>query len=191
MGKRWRHGGNGHVKQRQAGQRVFRQVDVFDRQDDSDKAKRRQRPRCDAVKKACPLNLVGLHRYRWPVLIWKDRVLEEIGLRNNRWLDQEVAKLDRWSEDLKFGLEQEIKDLDQQIREAKRASSAAATLEDKLVHQRALKALQATRNQKRKDLFISQDEVESRRDALIADIEARMTKDQKEETLFRIRWSLK
>ena len=121
----------------------------------------------------------------------KDRVLEEIGLRNNRWLDQEVAKLDRWSEDLKFGLEQEIKDLDQQIREAKRASSAAATLEDKLVHQRALKALQATRNQKRKDLFIAQDEVESRRDALIADIEARMTKDQKEETLFRIRWSLK
>lgn len=121
----------------------------------------------------------------------KDRVLEEIGLRNNRWLDQEVAKLDRWSEDLKFGLEQEIKDLDQQIREAKRASSAAATLEDKLVHQRALKTLQATRNQKRKDLFIAQDEVESRRDALIADIEARMTKDQKEQTLFRIRWSLK
>ena len=120
----------------------------------------------------------------------KDRVLEEIGLRNNRWLDQEVAKLDRWSEDLKFELEQEIKDLDQQIREAKRASSAAATLEDKLVHQRALKALQATRNQKRKDLFIAQDEVESRRDALIADIEARMTKDQKEEALFRIRWKL-
>ena len=121
----------------------------------------------------------------------KDRVLEEIGLRNNRWLDQEVAKLDRWSEDLKFGLEQEIKDLDQQIREAKRASSAAATLEDKLVHQRALKTLQASRNQKRKDLFVAQDEVESRRDSLIADIEARMTKDQKEESLFRIRWSLK
>lgn len=120
----------------------------------------------------------------------KDRVLEEIGLRNNRWLDQEVAKLDRWSEDLKFGLEQEIKDLDQQIREAKRASSAAATLEDKLVHQRALKTLQANRNQKRKDLFIAQDDVESRRDALIADIEARMTKDQKVEPLFTIRWRL-
>ena len=120
----------------------------------------------------------------------REHALEEIGLRNNHWLDQEVAKLDRWSEDLKFGLEQEIKDLDQQIREAKHASTAAATLADKLVQQRTLKTLQGTRNQKRKDLFVAQDEVESRRDALIADIEARMTKGQKEDTLFHIRWSL-
>jgi superfamily II DNA or RNA helicase len=120
----------------------------------------------------------------------KERILEEIGLRNNSWLDQETSKLDRWSEDLKFGLEQEIKDFDLQIRETKRASAAAATLEDKLVHQRALKTLQSTRDQKRKDLFVAQDEVEDKRDALIADIEARMTKGQKENSLFRIRWSL-
>jgi hypothetical protein len=121
----------------------------------------------------------------------RERILEEIGLRNNSWLDQETSKLDRWSEDLKFGLEQEIKDLDLQIRETKRASAAAATLEDKLVHQRALKTLQSTRNQKRKDLFVAQDEVEDKRDALIADIEARMAKGQTEEQVFTIRWSLK
>ena len=120
----------------------------------------------------------------------REHVLAEIGLRNTNWLDQETAKLDRWSEDLKFGLEQEIKDLDQQIRDAKRASAAAATLEDKLVHQRALKTLQTTRNQKRKDLFVAQDQVEDKRDALIADIEARMTKGQKDEPLFTIRWRL-
>jgi len=118
------------------------------------------------------------------------RILEEVGLRNTRWLDQEVAKLDRWSEDLKLGLEQEIKDLDQEIRDTKRASAATSTLADKLEHQRTLKTLLAARNQKRKDLFVAQDEVEARRDTLIADIEARMTKDQKEEMLFRIRWSL-
>lgn len=123
--------------------------------------------------------------------ILRGGVLEEIGSRNNRWLDEEVAKLDRWSEDLKYALEQEIRDLDQQIRETKRASTAAASLADKLVHQRAMKNLQAARNQKRKDLFVAQDEVEAKRDALIADIEARMTKGQKEEQLFTIRWSLK
>ena len=74
------------------------------------------------------------------------RVLEEAGQRNTRWLDQEVTKLDRWSEDLKLGLEQDIKDLDVQIRETKRASTIAETLADKLVHQRALKALQTTRH---------------------------------------------
>jgi superfamily II DNA or RNA helicase len=118
------------------------------------------------------------------------QILEEVSLRNNRWLDQETVKLDRWSEDLKIGLEQEIKDLDKEIREAKRASSAAAALADKLVHQRTVKTLQATRNQKRKDLFVAQDEVESRRDGLIADIEARMTQGQRLTPIFALRWRL-
>jgi len=120
----------------------------------------------------------------------KDRILEEVGLRNAQWLDQEVAKLDRWSEDLKFGLEQEIKDLDKEIRETKRTSSSALSLADKLVHQRTLKALQATRNQKRRDLFVAQDEVEARRDSLIGDIEARMGQANALAPLFTVRWTL-
>ncbi len=116
------------------------------------------------------------------------QILEEISLRNNSWLDQEVAKLDRWSEDLKFGLEQEIKDLDQEIRDTKRASTSAATLADKLIHQRALKDLQTKRNEKRRDLFKAQDEVEARRDGLIAAIEARMGQRQAVTPVFTIRW---
>ena len=118
------------------------------------------------------------------------QILNEVGLRNTRWLDQEVAKLDRWSEDLKFGLEQDIKDLDKEIRDTKRASSSAASLADKLVHQRTIKTLQTTRNQKRKDLFAAQDEVETRRDGLIADIEVRMAQSQKHTEVFKIRWRL-
>ena len=102
----------------------------------------------------------------------------------------EIAKLDRWSEDLKFGLEQEIKDLDKEIRDAKRVASAAASLADKLVHQRTLKTLQTTRNQKRKDLFVTQDEVEARRNGLIADIEARMAEGQRLTPIFALRWRL-
>jgi superfamily II DNA or RNA helicase len=120
----------------------------------------------------------------------QDRILEEVGLRNANWLDQEVTKLDRWSDDLKLALEQDIRDLDLEIRETKRASTSAGTLAEKLVHQRTLKTLQATRNQKRKDLFAAQDEVETRRDGLIADIEARMKQGQKTESIFAIRWKL-
>jgi len=118
------------------------------------------------------------------------QILDEIGLRNTRWLDQEVTKLDRWSEDLKLGLEQEIKDLDKEIRDTKRASSSAASLADKLAHQRTIKTLQTTRNQKRKDLFVAQDEVETRRDGLIANIEARMAQGQRHTEVFKIRWRL-
>jgi superfamily II DNA or RNA helicase len=120
----------------------------------------------------------------------QSRILGEIALRNNTWLEQEVTKLDRWSDDLKFALEQDIRDLDLEIRETKRISTAAPTLAEKLAHQRTLKTLQAMRNQKRKDLFAAQDEVEARRDGLIADVEARMKQGHTTELIFAIRWRL-
>jgi adenine-specific DNA-methyltransferase len=66
----------------------------------------------------------------------------------------------------------------------------AVTLADKLAHQKTLKTLQSTRNEKRKDLFVAQDEVEARRDALIAGIEARLSMGQQSESIFLIRWRL-
>lgn len=117
-------------------------------------------------------------------------VVTELEARNGKWLDSEVEKLDRWTEDLKFGLEQEIKDLDKDIREARRESVAAAGLENKLEHQRRLKELTAARNQRRKDLFIAQDEVEARRESLISEIEGKLKQQQELTPLFTIRWSL-
>lgn len=118
------------------------------------------------------------------------RILKDVGERNARWLDQEATKLEHWSEDLKFGLEQEIRDLDQQIRDAKRASTIAGSLEDKLAHQKAIKSLQSTRSQKRRDYFAAQDEVDIRRDKLIEDIEGRISQQQQCTELFLIRWRL-
>ena len=75
-------------------------------------------------------------------------------------------------------MEQEIKDLDKDIREARREAVAAQGLQHKLEHQRRLKDLTAARNQRRKDLFIAQDEVEARREALIAEIEGKLKQRQ-------------
>lgn len=55
-----------------------------------------------------------------------------ISERNGKLFEEEAAKLDGWADDLKVGLEREIKDLDRQLKEARRAARAALTLEEKL-----------------------------------------------------------
>ena len=70
-----------------------------------------------------------------------------------------------------MGLEREIKELDRQIKEARRAATTALTLEDKLAGQKQIRALEAQRNEKRRSLFDAQDRVDSQRDELILAIE--------------------
>jgi len=45
-------------------------------------------------------------------------------------------------------------------------------------------------NQRRRDLFIAQDEVEEGREALIADVEVKLKQQQELKPLFTIRWRL-
>jgi len=71
--------------------------------------------------------------------------------------------LDGWADDLKLGLEREIKELDRQIKEARRATTIAVSLEEKLAAQRKMKAVESERNQKRRALFDSQDDIDGKR----------------------------
>jgi len=116
--------------------------------------------------------------------------LEQVEERNARFFDEEVLKLDRWSDDLKQGLEREIKDLDQQIREARRVASIAGSLHDKLEAQKSLKALEATRTRKRREFFDAQDAIDTQRDELIRRIEGQLSQRHSLKPVFSIRWRL-
>ena len=112
----------------------------------------------------------------------------DISKRNAAFFEAEAAKLDGWADDLKVGLEREIKDFDRQIREAKRAATAALTLEEKLQWQKEIRSLEGQRNQKRRSLFDAQDEIDRQREALIADIEGKLSQSVRLEPLFTVRW---
>ncbi len=102
--------------------------------------------------------------------------------------EAEAEKLDGWADDLKIGLEREIKELDRQIKEARRTARLAVSLEEKLASQKRMKALESERNTRRRALFESQDEIDGKRGALIAQLEAQLTQTVTSECLFSVPW---
>jgi ERCC4-related helicase len=125
----------------------------------------------------------GLHQRQQEI----QRAISE---RNARFFEAEADKLDGWADDLKVGLEREIKEIDRQIKEARRAATTALTLEEKLAGQKQIKSLEALRNQKRRSLFEAQDDVDKRRAELIAQIEGKLEQKVRLTSLFTIRWTL-
>ena len=106
-----------------------------------------------------------------------------ISERNARFFEAEADKLDGWADDLKVGLERELKELDRQIKEA-----VALTLEEKLAGQKAVKALEAERSTKRRSLFDAQDKIDEQRTELIAQIEGKLEQNIAVQPLFTIGW---
>ncbi len=111
--------------------------------------------------------------------------------RNTQFFEAEANKLDGWADDLKVGLERELKEIDRKIKEARRSATSVLTLEDKLAGQKQVKTLEALRNQKRRTLFEAQDDIDKQRAKLIAEIEGKLEQSTNLEPLFTIRWVLK
>ncbi len=120
----------------------------------------------------------------------QQEIQRDISERNARFFAEEADKLDGWAEDLKVGLERELREMDRQIKEARRAATLALTLEEKLNGQKQIKALESLRNQKRRSLFDAQDQVDRQREELIAQVEGKLKQTSDLQTLFTIRWQL-
>ena len=100
----------------------------------------------------------------------------------------EITKLDTWADDLKESIERSIKELDKEIRQVRKDAKLAPTLEEKLELQKKQKKLETQRNKDRRELFDKQDEVDTRREEMIAAIEARLSKNLEEQSLFTVQW---
>lgn len=120
----------------------------------------------------------------------KLRLLDEIANRNNRFFDDEMDKLERWADDLKYSLEAELKDLDALIKQTRKESKLAGDLTSKLDLQRKVKDLESERAQKRRQLYEAQDEIDAQKETLISGVEAKLQQTVSTTELFMIRWKI-
>jgi hypothetical protein len=116
--------------------------------------------------------------------------LTEIEARNSEYFEEEVDKLDRWADDMKLALEHDIKQLNAEIKAAKKDAKTKVVLAEKLEAQKCIKSLEQQLHSKRRQLFDAQDEIDNQRSKLIDDIERQLQTTADRDTLFTVRWQL-
>ncbi len=117
--------------------------------------------------------------------------LEIANERNKHYFEHEMDKLERWSEDLKSGLEIEIKELGKQITEMKRELHRQADLQAKLDAHKKVKDLEKQRSDRRKSLYDAQDKIDADKDDLIVKTEAQLKQKTEVSEVFTIRFHVK
>ncbi len=117
-------------------------------------------------------------------------VSSQIAERNGGFFDHEVDKLDNWAEDVKKAIELDLRKLDIDIKTAKTNAKKILSLNEKLKAQRDIKDWEKKRNEMRKRLFETQDDVELKKEKLLESVEARLSQQSKLEPLFTVRWRI-
>jgi hypothetical protein len=116
--------------------------------------------------------------------------LDSIATKNGMWFEAEMDKLDHWAEDRRASLKGELDELDETIKETKKAARLAPNLPEKLERQRALRQLESKRTEAWKIFDEAMREIERQKDALLDEISRRLEQRIEQEPLFTIRWSM-
>jgi len=120
----------------------------------------------------------------------RSAILGELADRQAKWFDQEIDKFDRWAEDQRHALRVELKDLDAELKDVKKKARTAGALPEKLALQRKAKELESQRDAAWRAYDDSSRDVETKKDELLDQVEARLRTETTTETLFSARWEL-
>jgi hypothetical protein len=118
----------------------------------------------------------------------RQELLDEIANKNGQWFDTEMDKLDRWAEDRRAALKVELEELDQQLKETKKAARLAPNLPEKLERQRALRKLETRRDEAWRSYDQASRELDRQKDELLDEISRRLEQKTEQGLLFTLRW---
>lgn len=117
-------------------------------------------------------------------------IVEENRKRNHSFFDDEVDKLEKWSEDVRNSIKFEIKELDKEIKSKKTEARKLLNLEQKVKEQRLIKDLEKRLAEKRFNQYQSEDDIENRKDKLLDEVEQRLKQHTSDQILFTIRFKI-
>ena len=118
----------------------------------------------------------------------QSELLTAMSAKNGEWFDIEMDKLDRWAEDRRTSLKADLEELDQSIKDAKKAARLAPNLPEKLEIQRTLRGLETKRDEAWRAYDSASRDVDKQKDALLDEISRRLHQQTTCETLFSLRW---
>ncbi|MFI3174574.1 MAG: SNF2-related protein [Bacillota bacterium] len=124
----------------------------------------------------------------------KEEILKEIAQENKKFFLEECNKLNGWGEEMKDRLQEEIKKLDQLIKELKKdiqVNEASYSLEEIMSKQDDVKRLSKERTTRRATLFEEEDKIEDEVTRLQGEIQKRMGNQVEVMDIFTVRFEVK
>jgi superfamily II DNA or RNA helicase len=116
--------------------------------------------------------------------------IQTISAKNGNWFDSEMDKLDHWADDRRTTLKAELDELDQTLKDAKKAARLAPNLPEKLELQRKLRVLEGKRDEAWRAYDAASRDIDRQKDGLLDEIGRRLNQQTTCETLFTLRWRL-
>lgn len=118
------------------------------------------------------------------------RFVGETEIRNKQYFDEETQKLEAWADESMKALSHEIAELMNDIKVLRKQSRACEVLDEKLLIQKQIKALDSRRTKKQMEFFQSQTEIESKQEELLDEVSEKLKLSFKHDRIYLIRWEL-
>lgn len=118
-------------------------------------------------------------------------LLDEAEQQNGEWLDLESEKLDDYAADLERAFETEIKAVESEIREAKKAMRGSSLpMAEKVAEKRRISALEGKRDKMKAEFFDRRAAIRAEVEAMLDQIQESLKLEPRQIDLFTIRWEV-
>lgn len=119
-------------------------------------------------------------------------IMEEIQLQNSEWLDAETDKLDAYADDLEKAAEAQIKEIDDDIKAARKAlrTSTAMPMAEKLKEKKRIQGLENKRDEMKLQTFERRKKIRDEVNHMLDDIAQSLDAAPVIQPMFTIRWEV-